>query len=125
MSKTQIYNLVICGGLILLIVLRISGDLEENVISCSNFAGMAIAFISIIFKIEMNLKRKKQKYVCFALAILFIFISLIMCGLLLMNLIIVESIHNDVITLVALLFSIPADLYVAIFSPRNKSVMET
>lgn len=120
MNKNQIYNVIISVSLFVLIVFRIFGNIQENVVPVINFVGMSVAFISILFRLEHNAPNRK-KPIWFFVSLIAIILAVIIAMLISVNKIELNEKSNDVITLFALLFSLPSDLYVKIFSPIKKS----
>ena len=118
MYKNQVYNLIIAVVLFVLIILRLWGNVEEYIVASFNFIGMSIALVSVLFKLEDN-ARDRHKPIWFMIALIFVLVLIVLTVCIFVKVIVLTPTQNDVITLAALLFSIPADLYIAILSPKK------
>ena len=119
MNKNQIYNLIIITILFVLIIVRLFDDIDISIISEVNYIGMIVAFISIMFKIHFKAKENSKPIWTFIIVVSII-VSVIFGVLILLQKIVLSTKVNGVITLLALLFSIPADLFVALFSSQQR-----
>lgn len=110
MSKIIIRDVIVFAVLFLLVLFRVFLNIDPYVISFVNVIGMIISLISTTMTLTANLKKR---FVAFGVSILLIELvaSSVCCLLIWCNVIQLESTANDIITVLALLFSIPIELY--------------
>ena len=110
MNKEIIKDIFIVVILITTIVLRWFCHLDDNIISLVNALGMVISLVSTTITLTINLK---QRFVVYGALIIVVEVigSAIFLGALLFNALRLSARVNDTITILALLFSIPTELY--------------
>ncbi len=110
MSKIIIRDVIVFVVLFLLVFFRIFFNIDPYVISFVNVIGMIISLISTTITLTANLKKR---FVAFGVFILLIELvaSSVCCLSIWCKVIQLKSTANDIITVLALLFSIPIELY--------------
>lgn len=111
-----LFQLVVWVIMLILILLRVFTykTISNNLIWIINYAGMSIAFINILVNKCFNLKEKKSKkykpFVGFTVVLVVITCILVIPVYLLQNNQYSQSL-NDIITLLALFFSLSNDIW--------------
>lgn len=118
-NSKYVYDAIIGSVLFVLIIFRLVGNLDKNIVDGINFCGMAIAFVSILLRIKNNIRKTKRPSF-FAIIIIIVLVLIFIASSIFFNNLIIRDEWNDAITLAALFFSIPDDLIVDLFSPKKK-----
>ena len=110
-NKSNIYNIGIIVMLVTLIFVRFSSEDETNWINAVNFGGVIAALIALYFSTFDECKDCKKIDMFTGISVV------IFCALVILEILIaiekinVSTMWNDVITLFALLVSLPSKLY--------------
>lgn len=119
-SKSNIYNIGIIVILTTLIFVRFFSTDATNWINAVNFGGVITAFLSLYFNIFDECKEYKKIDMLTGISVI-IFCALIIVEILIvLEIISVSTMWNDVITLLALLVSLPSKLYKRILAKLLK-----
>lgn len=93
-----------------MIIVRYYTDTNAEIISSVNLAGMVVAFISMVHDTKKCAKKKYRCYFLFT-EIVGVILAIIIITLIITKIILIDSKGNDIITLTALIFSLPSNLY--------------
>lgn len=110
MNKVIIKDIFVIVVLATVMILRLFFNLHENVISLINILGMVISLISTTTTLTINLKRRFIMYGAGIIVIEIIASAIILC-MVGFDVLKLETKANDIITILALLFSIPIEFY--------------
>lgn len=110
MNKVIIKDIFVIVALATAMILRLFFNLNENIISFINTSGMAVSLISTTTTLTINLKRRYIMYGAGIIVIEIIASAIILC-MVGFDVLKLEAKANDIITILALLFSIPIEFY--------------